>query len=157
MWSLASKRHRVLFAGQFLAHVALKSSPKGFSHLRWRRTVKCSTQPSMSTHPTSPPFLSAPLYPTPVSAPSALTTALLTPLLRDNGSLSKKSRKKRTAGCHRIACLLTESLKAAPHKSKKSIIGIVFLRATCSTKIPLLCSLFCLFSPLLQRVGKDRG
>lgn len=66
----------------------------------------------------------------------------------------RKAGKKRGAQCHRIACLLTESLKAAPHKSKNSIIGIVSPRATCPTKIPLLCSLFCLpafFSPLWQR------
>lgn len=96
--------------------------------------------------PTSPALLSAPSLPCPRLRPSALTTALLTPVLRDNGSLSKKSRKKRGAGYHRIACLLTESLKAAPHKSKSSIIGIVFPRATCPTKVPLLCSLFCLYA-----------
>lgn len=54
----------------------------------------------------------------------------------------KEKQEKRGAWCHRIACLLTESLKAAPHKSKKSIMGIVSPRATCPTKIPLLCSLF---------------
>lgn len=52
----------------------------------------------------------------------------------------KEKQEKRGAWCHRIACLLTESLKAAPHKSKKSIIGIVSPRATCPTKVPLFCS-----------------
>lgn len=56
----------------------------------------------------------------------------------------KEKQGKRGARCHRIACLLTESLKAAPHKSKRSIIGIVSPRATCPTKIPLLSSLFSL-------------
>lgn len=74
--------------------------------------------------PPSPPsasLLSPPCPPPTIHhpRPCALTAALLTPPLRDNGSLSKKRRKKRGGRCHRIACLLTESLKAAPHKSKK--------------------------------------
>lgn len=117
---------------------------------------KCSTQPSVSPPPRTPsPLLLylPPSPPCPHPRPSALTAALLTPPLRGQWLTFKEKQGKRGARCHRIACLLTESLRAAPHKSKKGIKGIVSPRATCPTKIPLLCSLFSLQS-LAERVGR---
>lgn len=61
------------------------------------------------------------------------------PAARGQWLTFKEEQEKRGAWCHRIACLLTVSLSAAPHKSKKSIIGIVSPRGTCPTEIPLLC------------------
>ncbi|KAG7222254.1 hypothetical protein INR49_027258 [Caranx melampygus] len=84
-----------MFAGAILAHVLLKSSPRGFSHLRLRGKEKWFTQPSISSPLHTLPTLLL-LHPHPRL--SALTTALLTPLLGDNGSLSKKSRKKEEHG-----------------------------------------------------------
>lgn len=44
----------------------------------------------------------------------------------------KEKQGKRGGRCHRSACLLTAPLGAAPHKSKKSIMAIVFFKSRLS-------------------------
>lgn len=110
---------------------------------------KCSTQTSISTTPPPPAsslflhYLPPPPLPAlPPSPPLCPDHCPAHPSARGQWLTFKEKQEKRGARCHRIACLLTESLKAAPHKSKQSIMAIVSPRATCPTKIPLLCSLF---------------
>lgn len=115
--------------------------------------------------PHTPPRFSSicPLSTLPPSPPLCPDHCPAHPSARGQWLTFKEKQEKRGARCHRIACLLTESLKAGPHKSKKSIIGIVSPRATCPTKIPLLCSLFSLpdffffLTSFAERVGKVRG
>lgn len=135
-----------------MAHVPLKSSPKGFSHSRLRRTEKCSTQLSISTPPSSS---ICPLSTLPPSPPLCPDHCPAHPSAQGQWLTFKEKQEKRGARCHRIACLLTESLKAAPHKSKRSIIGIVSPRATCPTKIPLLSSLSSLLFWQRERVKSE--
>lgn len=110
---------------------------------------------SLDKHP--PPSFSAPLlHPAPIPAPLPWPLPC-SPFCSGTMAHFQRKEEKRRARCHRIACLLTESLKAAPHKSKKSIIGIVSPRATCPTKIPLLSSLFSLPAFFFYLFGRESG
>lgn len=80
-----------------------------------------------------PPSTFCPLSTLPPSPPLCPDHCPAHPSAQGQRLTFKEKEEKRGARCHRIACLLTESLKAAPHKSKESIIGIVFPRATCPT------------------------
>ncbi len=92
---LGTQRGQADVCRAILAHAPLKSSPKGFSHSRLRGTEKCPTQPSIST----PSLLYLPpLYPAPIPAPLPWPLPCSPLRLWDNGSLSKKSRKREEPG-----------------------------------------------------------
>lgn len=121
-----------------MAHVHLRALQKASLSLEvegWRSApLVGATSPPLHVHPFSSSTLCH-CFTLPPSPPLCPDHCPVHPSAQEQWSTLKEKQEERGARCHRVACLLTKPLKAAPHKSKRNIMVIVSPRAT---EIPLL-------------------